>query len=293
MLRWGAASRVVQRCSSPQPQAAPVVQLILCRQACSGGHSLLPAAADVSQRASRPAVSQTAMGRLWAVSYPPCIQVSRIYDLKGSQRDRYAADDPTAAGGEGSRPLTSAAPLVLPSRLHPSISSHAPQPCFVAACLLASSMAREAHDLVTLAFSPHGRQPGPVSSCRCCCAAACTPAVTSAPKPTKIHVGVSLLGKECKPRPAEPIVAVENWSFAGAVLLDENLKELNLTSPTLVGPQAFARLQRALWSGEAAAARPTRISWAQRAAGAQGHGRSPRGGGGGAPPRMVPTSTAL
>lgn len=37
----------------------------------------------------------------------------------------------------------------------------------------------------------------------------------------------------------------------GAVLLDENLKELNLTSPTLVGPRAFARLQRALWSGKA------------------------------------------
>lgn len=37
---------------------------------------------------------------------------------------------------------------------------------------------------------------------------------------------------------------------AGAVLLDENLKELNLAAPTLVGPRAFARLQRALWSGE-------------------------------------------
>lgn len=36
---------------------------------------------------------------------------------------------------------------------------------------------------------------------------------------------------------------------AGAVLLDENLQELNLTSPTLVGPRAYARLQRALWSG--------------------------------------------
>lgn len=33
------------------------------------------------------------------------------------------------------------------------------------------------------------------------------------------------------------------------MLLDENLRELNLTSPTLVGPRAFARLQRALWSG--------------------------------------------
>lgn len=36
---------------------------------------------------------------------------------------------------------------------------------------------------------------------------------------------------------------------AGAVLLDENLQELNLSSPTLVGPRAYARLQRALWSG--------------------------------------------
>lgn len=35
----------------------------------------------------------------------------------------------------------------------------------------------------------------------------------------------------------------------GAVLLDENLRELNLSAPTLVGPRAFARLQRALWSG--------------------------------------------
>jgi hypothetical protein len=32
------------------------------------------------------------------------------------------------------------------------------------------------------------------------------------------------------------------------VLLDENLKEVNLVSPTLVAPQAYARLQRALWS---------------------------------------------
>lgn len=40
----------------------------------------------------------------------------------------------------------------------------------------------------------------------------------------------------------------ENPAAAGAVLLDENLKELNMSSPTLVGPRAFARLQRALWS---------------------------------------------
>lgn len=32
------------------------------------------------------------------------------------------------------------------------------------------------------------------------------------------------------------------------MLLDENLKELNLSSPTLVAPQSYARLQRALWS---------------------------------------------
>ncbi len=32
------------------------------------------------------------------------------------------------------------------------------------------------------------------------------------------------------------------------MLLDENLKEVNLVSPTLVAPQAYARLQRALWS---------------------------------------------
>lgn len=32
------------------------------------------------------------------------------------------------------------------------------------------------------------------------------------------------------------------------MLLDENLKEMNLSSPTLVSPLAFARLQRALWS---------------------------------------------
>ncbi|KAL4855645.1 putative 1-phosphatidylinositol-3-phosphate 5-kinase [Chlorella vulgaris] len=42
--------------------------------------------------------------------------------------------------------------------------------------------------------------------------------------------------------------ASDNPGVAGAVLLDENLKELNLASPTLVGPRAFARLQRALWS---------------------------------------------
>ncbi|GAB4817632.1 hypothetical protein N2152v2_004678 [Parachlorella kessleri] len=43
----------------------------------------------------------------------------------------------------------------------------------------------------------------------------------------------------------------ENPAVAGAVLLDENLREVNLVSPTLVAPQAFARLQRALWSDTA------------------------------------------
>jgi hypothetical protein len=43
--------------------------------------------------------------------------------------------------------------------------------------------------------------------------------------------------------------AADNPAVAGAVLLDENLKELNLSAPTLVGPRAYARLQRALWSG--------------------------------------------
>lgn len=34
----------------------------------------------------------------------------------------------------------------------------------------------------------------------------------------------------------------------GTVLLDENLKEVNLSSPTVVGPAAFSRLQKAVWS---------------------------------------------
>lgn len=37
-------------------------------------------------------------------------------------------------------------------------------------------------------------------------------------------------------------------SSSGTVLLDENLKEINLSSPTVVGPEAFSRLQRAIWS---------------------------------------------
>ncbi|KDD77007.1 phosphatidylinositol-4-phosphate 5-kinase, partial [Helicosporidium sp. ATCC 50920] len=41
---------------------------------------------------------------------------------------------------------------------------------------------------------------------------------------------------------------VENPKAIGAVLLDENLKEMNLSSPTVVGPYAFGRLQRAVWS---------------------------------------------
>ncbi|PRW32495.1 FAB FYVE-domain PI-3,4-kinase [Chlorella sorokiniana] len=42
--------------------------------------------------------------------------------------------------------------------------------------------------------------------------------------------------------------AADDPTAAGAVLLDENLQELNLSSPTLVGPRAYACLQRALWS---------------------------------------------
>jgi 1-phosphatidylinositol-3-phosphate 5-kinase len=35
-------------------------------------------------------------------------------------------------------------------------------------------------------------------------------------------------------------------AIAGTVLLDENLREINATSPTLVGPDSFVRLQNAL-----------------------------------------------
>eukprot|EP00887_Chlorella_sp_A99_P005551 scaffold1.g5551.t1 len=45
--------------------------------------------------------------------------------------------------------------------------------------------------------------------------------------------------------------AADDPTMVGAVLLDENLRELNLSCPTAVGPSAYARLQRALWSDTA------------------------------------------
>jgi len=126
-------------------------------------------------------------------------QVARIYDLKGSQRDRYAADDPTAAG----EPPCAACPclVLLPAHAHTRATQQ--QECAY----------------------PSKRE---FAVCRCA-AVACKLA--------------SLIG------PAFWFTCRYYLFSAGAVLLDENLQELNLTSPTLVGPRAYARLQRALWSG--------------------------------------------
>jgi hypothetical protein len=117
--------------------------------------------------------------------------VSRIYDLKGSQRDRYAADDPAVPG----------------------------------ACIAALQHTRGLHDLFAL-LAP---MPGRLQAYICI--------------PTTVSILLLIMLRLLRLLPPA----------AGAVLLDENLKELNLSSPTLVGPRAFARLQRALWSGARAA----------------------------------------